>query len=177
MANEVKDEMSKYELTAEQVLKMYGVRYPEYKAEKKFNTGACNKEATKHKNVQVYEWVLYKKTGKTYVEVKSNDRTALLKSTGTAINQYAIGGENGIIINKPLSLAKDKQLGNPQQISSGSASNASLEDSSGTFDVGTGSFEYEVIGYSGEDEKIIKQVSFIKKCLLKETYEFIGEIL
>lgn len=42
---------------------------------------------------------------------------------------------------------------------------------------GVGVWYYDVTGFSGEDEKIIKHISFIKQMLLKECYEGAGILL
>ena len=65
---------------------------------------------------------------------------------------------------------------NPNNASTTSASSDG-SSSSEMDNVSMGAVWYEVKGYSGNDDTILKNISFAKLCLLKECYESLGILL
>lgn len=163
---------SSNELTESEVLHIFGLKSPEYKAEKKYNTNAANAESKKH-NTQLYEWVIKKKNGDKYVEIPKNQYRI---KVGEAVNACAVKGDNGIIIIRPMELSKLAKRDNTiLSINNDNNIEEKTEISYDNEDFG-GETKYFVSGYGGHDEEIIKHISFAKLCLLKECYEFLGEV-
>ena len=178
----IEEQVNKYEFTAEQVLKMVGLDPNKYIAEKDFSTSAVKRLKNANKNCQFYEWVIYHKVnGKKGSKVKIQNMPQVVNARG--YNKYAAGTENGIVIYKPVELGKKINVKpTERKFSSDSSSDNSSFDSSTNFDSSMGSFEtggtiYEVSGFSGNDEEIVKRLMFIKLQLLKESYEFAGVLL
>lgn len=150
-----------------------------YKIERGYSGSAVDAAKKKYKNVSIFQYELYHKENSSWKKIKW-DKSKFFDSKG--LNNYAIYGENGIVIVKPYSLAKEKGIKNvsaPSSISD-TTNNESFSggDSPLTGDSGYGtSFWMDVKGYHGDDEKILKNISFIKLCLIKECYESTGILL
>lgn len=172
------EQMQHGELTPEQLMKIYNLDKNKYMIKKSFNGSSVDAAKKKVKNVQVFQYELYRKdnNGK-WVHIKwSKD---LFEQQG--LNNYALYGENGIVIVKPFSLAKAKgikDLIDPSAVQTGSFEPGTGGDMSFSMDgIATNPTWFEPVSFSGEDEKIIKNVSFAKLCLLKECYESLGILL
>lgn len=178
-SSSAEEQLKNGELSASQILKYIGKDPKTWKVEKSFSGDAVNSAKKKVKNVQIYQWELYEKVNGKWVKRHWNKDWFNGKN---GLNNYAIYGENGIVIIKPFSLAKSGNLGTVSTPTSTSLSNDSvnLVDSSFSTDLvggGFGAVNYDVTGYRGDDEKMIKHLSFIKIQLLKECYEFTGLLL
>jgi len=174
------EQMKNGELTPEQVMQLLKLDSKKYMIKKDSRGDAVNAAKKKIKNVQINQYVLYEKENGKWV--KKNWNKDFFDKKG--LNNYAIYGGNGIVIIKPFSFAKKEknmQVGNPAN-SIDSGDNINISDS------GNGSLNelseisipagwFEPKAYRGNDEKIIKCVSFTKLCLLKECYESLGILL
>lgn len=175
-SSSAEEQLKNGELSASQILKYIGKDPKTWKVEKSFSGDAVNSAKKKVKNVQIYQWELYEKVKGKWVKRHWNKDWFNSKN---GLNNCAVYGENGIVIIKPFTLAKSGNLGTVSTVASSSDS-VDLADSSFSTDLvggGFGAVNYDVVGYSGEDEKIIKHLSFIKIQLLKECYEFTGVLL
>ena len=149
-----------------------------YKIERGYSGSAVDAAKKKYNNVSIFQYELYHKENGKWKKIKW-DKSKFFDSKG--LNNYAIYGENGIVIIKPYSLGKaEKMTVGPPGGASDQTSNASFSggDFPLTGDSGFGtSFWMDVKGYHGDDEKILKNISFIKLCLIKECYESTGILL
>lgn len=175
------EQINKYELTADQVLDLLKLDRKKWKAEKDFSSSAVKKikSENEYKNTQLYEWVFSERVNGKWVRRKVDTSKFLSKG---GYNNYAKSGENGIVIVQPLSLAKAEKIKPTENANSSlSNNNDTSTDSSSIFENeesgSFGSFWYEPVGYKGNDEDIIKHLSFAKLCLLKECYESLGILL
>ena len=166
------EQMKNGELTPDQVMQLL-------KLDSKKYMDAVNAAKKQIKNVQIYQYVLYEKENGKWVKKEWNKEFFDKKG----LNNYAIYGKNGIVIIKPFSFAKKEknmQVGNPA-LAASSDSNVTLDNaensSDGLYAASMGASWFEPTAYRGNDEKIIKCVSFAKLCLLKECYESLGILL
>lgn len=175
------EQINKYELTADQVLDLLKLDKKKWKAEKDFSSSAVKniKSDKEYKNTQLYEWVFSEKVNGKWIKRKIDTSKILSKS---GYNNYARSGDNGIVIIQPLSLAKAEKIkpvenkGSEQSALDNSISNSSDSSLDGNGD-SFSSFRFQPTNYKGNDEDIIKHISFAKLCLLKECYESLGILL
>ena len=152
----------------------------EYKIERGQSGSAVDAAKKKYKNVSIFQYELYHKENSKWKKIKW-DKSKFFDSKG--LNNYAIYGENGIVIIKPYSLGKAENLKVGPPGGSASVDNSSV--SGGDFDLSSqlamgegGNYVwYDIKGYSGNDEAMMKHLTFAKLCLLKECYEGLGILL
>lgn len=173
------EQMKNGELTPEQVMQLLKLDSKKYMIKKDSRGDAVNAAKKKIKNVQINQYVLYEKENGKWV--KKNWNKEFFDNKG--LNNYAIYGKNGIVIIKPFSFAKKEknmQVGNPS-LAASSDSNGTLDNaeysSDGLYEASMAASWFEPKAYRGNDEKLIKYVSFTKLCLLKECYESLGILL
>lgn len=163
----------KYELSAGEVLKMLNLSPSQYIAEKDRSLSAVKGD---EKNIQPYQWVIYKKVNGIKGERVNIDTSKI--PGGQAYNTYARSTENGIVINRQLNLSNI--LGNNTNDSNriGPSNNSFDNNQSSETFTGTDSVSStcEIVNYNGHDEDIIKHMMFAKLQLLKECYESVGEL-
>lgn len=173
------EQMKNGELTPDQVMQLLKLDSKKYMIKKDSRGDAVNAAKKKIKNVQIYQYVLYEKENGKWVKKEWSKEFFDKKG----LNNYAIYGGNGIVIIKPFSFAKKEknmQVGNPA-LAASSDSNGTLDNvensSDGLYEASMSASWFEPKAYRGNDEKIIKCVSFAKLCLLKECYESLGILL
>ena len=174
------EQMKNGELTPDQVMQLLKQDKKKYMIKKDSRGDAVNVAKKQVKNVQIYQYVLYEKENGKWVKKEWNKDFFDKKG----LNNYAIYGKNGIVIIKPFSFAKKEknmQVGSPALAASSSDSNGTLDNvensSDGLYEASMSASWFEPKAYRGNDEKIIKCVSFAKLCLLKECYESLGILL
>ena len=170
------EQMQNGELTPDQILTALGLDKKVYMVKKSFSGDAVNAAKKKVKNVQIFQYDLYKKENGKWV--KKSWSKSWFESGG--LNNYAIYGSNGIVIVKPFSLAKAKGIKNVSAPTAALTDNSSLSVSETPMESTAFSQApswMEPIGIKGEDEQIIRKLSFAKLCLLKECYESLGVLL
>lgn len=176
------EQMQKGEIDPAELLKILIPNVNErknYKIERGYSGSAVDAAKKKYKNVSIFQYELYHKENGTWKKIKW-DKSKFFDSKG--LNNYAIYGENGIVIVKPYSLGKAEKMsvGQPGISASVYNSSSSSTDSSSSSEmsnISMGAVWYDVKGYSGNDDTIIKNISFAKLCLLKECYESLGILL
>lgn len=178
------EQMQKGEISPSELLKKIipdANERKNYKIERGYSGSAVDAAKKKYKNVSIFQYELYHKENGKWKKIKW-DKNKFFNSKG--LNNYAIYGENGIVIVKPYSLGKAENMTVGAPGSSASPNNVSYSSSSGGSsssvemdNVSMGAVWYDVKGYHGDDEKILKNISFIKLCLIKECYESTGILL
>ena len=178
------EQMQKGEISPSELLKQIipdANERKNYKIERGYSGSAVDAAKKKYKNVSIFQYELYHKENDKWKKIKW-DKNKFFNSKG--LNNYAIYGENGIVIVKPYSLAKAENMtvgtpGNSASSNNASTASASSDGSSSSEmdNVSMGAVWYDVKGYSGNDDAILKNISFAKLCLLKECYESLGILL
>ena len=176
------EQMQKGEISPSELLKQIipdANERKNYKIERGYSGSAVDAAKKKYKNVSIFQYELYHRENGKWKKIKW-DKKKFFDSKG--LNNYAIYGENGIVIVKPYSLGKAERMsvGKPGSSTGIPYSTFSSDDSSssGEMDnVSMGAVWYDIKGYSGNDEAIMKNISFAKLCLLKECYESLGILL
>ena len=181
------EQMNTHELTSKQVLRLLGCDDGKHKVEKEYSIDAVNaaRASGDYINIQLYQYVLYKKNAHGGWDKVKIDKNWF---RGTGLNAYAICGDNGIVITRPLNLSNDKKhdLNIPNKKSDNNNNSADsgkiINDSSNNNESNTdenyepadgqsSGSNYEVKSYAGNDQEVIQRVSFVKLCLLKDIYE------
>ena len=154
-------------LTSEKVLKYFGLDPSIYEAEPK--TSSQSKEVSKKYEVDAYEWVIYRKSPRT--KISTSELEKMLKKVGKTYNKYAVLGKEGIV-----PFVKYETINNAKGTfaSSDTGPGGDIKEDSSDIDVGSEHIEYEVTGYRGDDEKLVKRISFAYLNLLRENYEDCG---
>ena len=176
------EQMQKGEISPSELLKQIipdANERKNYKIERGYSGSAVDAAKKKYKNVSIFQYELYHKENGKWKKIKW-DKNKFFNSKG--LNNYAIYGENGIVIVKPYSLAKTKGIKNVSAPSGSSNANTSSGgdfDASSQLTVGEGGnyVRYDINGYKGNDEALMKHLAFAKLCLLKECYEGLGILL
>lgn len=176
------EQMKKGEISPSELLKKIipdANERKQYKIELGYSGSAVNAAKKKYKNVSIFQYELYHRENGKWKKIKW-DKKKFFDSKG--LNNYAIYGENGIVIVKPYSLGKAERMsvGKPGSATAIPDSTFSSDDSSLSEEmdnVSMGAVWYDIKGYSGNDDAIMKNISFAKLCLLKECYESLGILL